>query len=294
MPPIKRGITGMSDYTLNETMATIRYELDDREIYNDIRSEIGIQTPETVVDADSTYNWQTFTRYPSVPPGDTVRLIFEANHTSATDWQIYAHVAIYSPTPGNWIPYYNYSIDLETIVSLTKYAVNITNTGGISTAKVIVGVKYKYLATERITHEILVPLLLTVRATDSTSIRKYGRRVMNLTWTEGTEPTAMQAIIDYYLARHKDPYAKIIATMRGKTDGLMTQFITRDVSDTITVVNAELEINADYFLNSISISDDPTFTPTCVWGLEEQRTEETKTLFVLDTSALDGAHILGS
>ncbi len=54
----------MSDFTVNDTMAEIRYEIDEREIYNDIRSAIGIMITETVADADATY-----------PIEDIVRLV---------------------------------------------------------------------------------------------------------------------------------------------------------------------------------------------------------------------------
>lgn len=293
MPPTNRGIIGMSDFTINDTMAEICYELDDREIYNDIRSEIGTLISETVVDADPTYNWQIFTRYATVLPGETIKLIYQADHATASNWQLYAHAAVYRASVGDWQPYYDYAIDLEEITALTKYAVNIENTGSYE-ASFVIGVKYKYLAAEQITHEQLVPLLLSIQTTDATSIKEYGRRVMNLTWSEGTSREAMQAIIDYFLARHKDPVARLRATIKGKTNALMTQFTTREISDLVTVVCTNLGINADYFINSISISDDSTGVPVCTWGLEAQRSYEALALFVLDTSELDGAHILGS
>ena len=116
---------------------------------------------------------------------------------------------------------------------------------------------------------------------------------MNLTWTEGTSQSAMQVLVDYYLAKHKDPYARLRATLQGKTNALMTQFITREISDLVTVVCTRLEINADYFINSIAFDDGPVGIPTCTWILEAQRTEEALSIFTIGTSALDGAHVLG-
>ena len=50
----------MSDYTVDDSMAKIIYELSDREIYNDVRAEIGLQHSDTVIDADSTYEWRVW------------------------------------------------------------------------------------------------------------------------------------------------------------------------------------------------------------------------------------------
>ena len=282
----------MPNFTIDK-LAEIRYELDEREIYNDIRSEIGVLISETIVDADPTYNWQVFTRYATVAAGDTVRLIFEADHTSATNWQLHAHAAVWRPFPGFWLPYYDYAIDFATVVSPWKYRVKIENTGPYE-ARFVIGVKYKYQATEIVTHEGLIPLLLTVRATDATSIRKYGRRVMNLTWSEGTPYDAMQSVIDFYLLRHKEPVPRLRGTIKGTTDTLRTQIIATEISDTITIICAELGLNADFFVNAISINDDPTGIPVCKWGLEGKRDYEILTIFTLDTSELGGAHILGS
>ena len=154
--------------------------------------------------------------------------------------------------------------------------------------------KYKYLAAERITHEVMVPLLLTVRATDTTSIQKYGRRVMNLTWSEGTPQDAMQAVVDFYLLRHKEPVPRLQGTIKGTTDTLRTQIITTEISDTLTIVCAELGLSADFFVNAISINDDPTGIPVCRWGLEGKRDYEILRIFTLDTSELGGPDILGS
>ena len=100
----------MSDFTVDDTMAEIRYELDEREIYNDIRSEIGTLISETVVDVDPTYRWQVFYRFPIVLPGETVRLVFLADYVMASEWRLFAHTAIYkaSVNPSVWLRYYDY------------------------------------------------------------------------------------------------------------------------------------------------------------------------------------------
>lgn len=280
----------MSDFTIDDTMAEIRYELDDREIYNDIRSEIGIMTTETVVDADPTYSWRYWRRTMTVPADGYIHMrVFTASELSPIGWELRSVSA--KDLDGN--AYYDYQIKIVSSDDSRTKGVEIINTG--SEIMVIkFRLYYKYKTADRITHEELVPETLTVRATDATSIQKYGRRVMNLTWSEGTEDGAMQVLVNHYLVRYKEPIPRLMVIVKGTTDTLRTQIITREISDLLTVVCAEIGLNSDFFINSITLKDGPVGVPVCTWGLEEQRTEETLTIFVLDTSELDGPHILGS
>ncbi len=284
----------MSDFTVNDTMAEIRYELDDREIYNDIRSEIGILITETIIDADPTYQWQGRTNWSFIyPDGITYKYTRTSGVLTPIAWELYAVSARTTGYPAEREPYYNYEIHIETTSNPSIVRVEIKNTG---TEKMLLywGLKYKYLATEGITHEEQYLSTLKVRAVNASSIMKYGRRVMNLTWAEGTEEQQMQSLVNSYITRYAEPIARLIAMVKGITDVLRTQIITREISDLLTVVCTELGLNADCFINSISISEDPTGIPVCKWGLEIQRAYELLTLFTLDTSELDGAHILGS
>ncbi len=281
----------MSEFTVNDTMAQIRYEIDDREIYNDIRSEIGILTSETVVDVDSTYNWKVYARRMTIPSGNLPYIrMFTTNLSNPITWKIGTNHA----EDADGKAYYDYDIKLESTDDDRVRAAVIKNTGS-KAMKIYFEVKVKYLATEQVTHEESVASTLAVRATDSSSITKYGRRVMNLTWTEGTGEKEMQSLVDHYIDRYAEPVARLTCVIKGKTDALRTQIITREISDLITVVCANLGLNADCFINSISISASPdSLLPVCTWGLEIQRTYELLTLFLLGTSELDGPHVLGS
>lgn len=286
---MNRGITGMSDFTVDDTMAEIRYELDDREIYNDIRSEIGILISETVVDEDATYSWKVYSRSVLVSPPYPHIVMFTTRLADPLAWRISRHNA----ADADGRSYYDYKIKLlDTDDDRTK-AVKITNTGS-KVMRISFAIKVKYKTGDKVTHEELFPETLTVRVTDATSIKKYGRRVMNLTWTEGTEENDMQALVDNYKTRYAEPVARISCVIKGTTDVLRTQIITREITDIITVICTNLDLNADCFINSITITDDPVGIPVCTWGLEIQRAYELLTLFLLDTSELDGPHILGS
>lgn len=279
----------MSDFTVDDIVAEIRYELDDREIYNDIRSEIGILITETVVDVDATYSWKVYARRIEISPPYPHTAMFTTRLSDPLTWKIDRHYA----KDADGRSYYDYNIKLVSTDDDRTKAVVITNTGS-KVMHIYFEVHVKYKTGEQVTHEEIFPETLTVRATDATSIAKYGRRVMNLTWTEGTEENDMQSLVDNDVERYKEPVARISCVIKGTTDVLRTQIITREISDIITVICTNLGLNADCFLNSITITDDPVGIPVCTWGLEIQRIYELLTLFRLDISELDGPHILGS
>lgn len=280
----------MSDFTINDTMAEIRYELDDREIYNDIRSEIGILITETVIDADPTYSWSHWLRTYTIPPDGLGWIFrFEASRKAAFSWQI-SNVSA-KDQDGN--AYYAYKTRIITTDSSWIIWIEVTNTGS-KTMTITLKVKYKYKTADQVTHEEQIPGTLTVRAIDADSIAKYGRRVMNLTWTEGTGEGEMQILVNHYVDRYKEPVARLSCILKGSTDILRTQIITREISDLITVICTNLGLNADCFINSISMRDSketlPFRIPVCTWGLEIQRAYELLTYWVWDTSWWDGGH----
>jgi len=279
----------MSDFTVDDTMVDLRYELDDREIYNDVRSEIGILTTETMVDADATYSWKVYARRMEIPAtSQPYTRMFSTNLSNPISWKIGDRDA--KDEDGK--SYYDYDIKLLSTDDSRVRAVEITNTGSF-TMHIYFEVKVKYKTSDTITHEESVASTLSVRDTSSSSITKYGRRVMNLTWTEGTSERDMQSLVEHYITRYAEPVARLICVIKGSSDALRTQIITREISDLLTVNCTELGLSADCFINSISISDDPAGIPSCTWELEIQRTYELLTLFKLGISKLGGAHVLG-
>ena len=98
----------------------------------------------------------------------------------------------YGSWPWTGEPYYDYNVQIVDTDDHRSKIVRVFNTG-IYIAYVYYTLRYKYLSAEAITHEEVVPQTLRVRATSDASIQKYGRRVFNLTWAEGTEEGAMTA-----------------------------------------------------------------------------------------------------
>jgi len=286
----------MSLATFDDTMLDITLELDDREIYNDIRSQVDV----TVITPGDT-SWTTWTKDDQAikifndetlsPSSSASYTLYPRTGTSAEVWGTpvvearYYAVNVFtdvSPTVVVTASTYNY-------ITFTVYNNSPAYTMYLDTAKCTYTGKYyeKVVGNSTTGTETL-----TVRATDATSIALYGRSVMNLTWPLGQTHEQTEALAYSYLARYKDPVIRVKMTIIGKTDALIEEIYTRDISDLITVINTSLGLNADFYINKMDIYHDPFGLPTAEWTLEYQRTNETYTLFTLDTSELDGTHVL--
>jgi len=282
----------VADYLINDTMADLTYQLDDRFVYNDIRSELGYSTTDTVVDDvdPAVYEWRLWQRYHALPaPGYTTFQYFTATVGSPLAWRI-RNVTAHDY---DYAPYTGYTINLiDTSETLTK-AVEIKNTGA-SSGTIGYIVEYKLLISEAVeyTHEEMTWNTLQVRATDSDSINKYGRRTMNLVWPTGATENQMQAVVDRYRDKYKEPAARLSLTLKGKDDTNLGIIYQAEVSQTVQVINANLGLNDLFYIDSIEIHGGIDGVPVCVLGLTDQYTTETYSVFIIDTSEIDGTHVI--
>lgn len=113
-----------------------------------------------------------------------------------------------------------------------------------------------------------------LRALDETSILKYGRRVMDLTWPLGQTPEQMQEIIDLYLERYAEPVCFANIKMLGKTAELQKQILGFDISDILLIVQAGLNLNTEFFINNINCRHDVSGCLEGTFDLEEVRDME--------------------
>jgi len=283
----------VADYTINDTMADLTYQLDDRFIYNDIRSELGYSTTETILDDTdpAVYEWRLWQRYHALPaPGYTTFQYFTATVGSPLAWRI-RNVTAHDY---DYAPYTGYTINLiDTSETLTK-AVEIKNTGS-SNGTIGYIVEYKLLISEAVeyTHEETTWNTLQVRATDSDSIDKYGRRTMNLVWPTGATENQMQAVVDRYCEKYREPAARLTLTLKGKDDTNLGIIYQAEVSETVQVINANLGLNDLFYIDSIEIHEGIDGIPVCVLGLTDQYTTETYSVFTIDTSEIDGTDYIG-
>ena len=283
----------MADWTCDKLAKKLLYEYSDRAIYNDIRAEIGTTTSETVVDADPTYEWKVWDGHAALgPPGYlTIDGYYTATLEDPVSWQLEGG---HSAWDYSFQPYYDYDIKIISTNDPSTKAVEIKNTGSAAGGQVYYVIKYKYLASEAITHEEHVQQTLSVRAVDNDSIRKYGRRVMNMAWPQGTSPEQMQTIVNAVRDKYCEPWPVLKLTIEGDTNEKATQIFDREISDTIAVVSDALGMTSTtFYIDSIKIKANEVNTPIGTFGLVQQRTQEAAGWFLIDTDWIDGTKLIG-
>ena len=116
---------------------------------------------------------------------------------------------------------------------------------------------------------------------------------MNLTWPLGQTQAQTNELARAYLAKYKDPVPKVTLTVKGSTEELIYQILNRRVSDLITVVNNALGLYADFFINTVNVSQSVGDLLMATWELEYARPMEVAMIFTLDNSNLDGSDVVG-
>jgi len=283
----------MATYTVDNTMASFSFELSDREIYNDVRSEIGISITETVVDEDADYKWRFWTRSFALPqPGYTTFKYFTASMQNPIRWKLTGVSAKDSSSN----PYYDYEIELQdTNNDLTK-AVRIKNTGSLNGCRIRFALEYKYLATEEVTSEVTVNQTLTARAYDATSILDYGRRVMSLVWPQGADESVVQGLCESNRSRYKEPLGYASLTLIGDSAALRAIIYGAEISDIMKVTDDDSYLpETNFFIESINIDIDINNlnTPMASFGLVEQSVAEIAGVFRFGSGHFGGPEVFG-
>ena len=107
---------------------------------------------------------------------------------------------------------------------------------------------------------------LEVYASDDESITKYGKRTLNLTWPLGETEVVAQSIVDSYLAKYKEPFPTISVTFWA-TDDLIDRLLSRHISDRVEIISTLAKFDADCFIDKIDISWNPGEPLKVKWGL---------------------------
>jgi hypothetical protein len=297
----------------NDSMAEITLELDDREIYNDIRSAIDItETVDTlVVDSPDVYAEAIASHHEQ---GES-QLGETRTVTLTTDW---GRKAVSWSAPVAFIQQWDpidkdrfpdaYALGVRYLFTDSWGASSTMNSSSPNEANVVwvndsghvgtnwgVDAKYRYLKIPQVAHVDTTTgtVTQTVRAVDLTSVALYGRRVMNLDWPVGQSKEAVISLATAYLNKHRAAMPRLNMTIVGSSDELMVQLLQRRISDLVTITNARLGLNADCFINAVNYSHAVGGLPQAMYQLEAARLMETSSLFVLDNSSLDGSDRLG-
>lgn len=303
-------------------------DISDRNIYNDIRSETDV-TEETEVQGDGTpeaYQEIEIDKDGSikvvVAANSTADVTFtaEAGHTEIT----WLSTEIYWATrtkeyglsevdceaeDGTWYePYGSYpsacffpqiagTVNIKFIVrgetTATARVTNPYNYEIRAKPKAI----YRHLVQEAIEGARTIQThtrTLTVRSTDETSTRKYGRRVMNLVWPLGQTQEQTQSLIDSYKDRYCEPVCFASMALEGSTDARITQILGMDIDDKHEIIHPGLDMDKEFFVNNLNVTlnREGTGLLTATFGLEQVRDMEELTFFIIDSSLIGGTHVI--
>jgi len=121
--------------------------------------------------------------------------------------------------------------------------VTITATGGPA---IVAGLQVRAYALATVTTRV-------VSADEPVSVGRYGRRSM----PSGRDPVwagvhDAAAIADLILAQRAERLPTLKVTVKGANDTRLAEQLGRDLSDRVTVVNAELGLNRDFYIEQIS------------------------------------------
>lgn len=274
--------------TFDNNMARLIYELDDREIYNDVRSQIDVTETETntVIDSEAVYG-EDEGRFQGRNLGAASRdvIINAATGDTRVTWLGASCLSAYSrffgvsqswcedlggvwfgPDDPTFFVYnrsrcYLNNLTAQVVTDIISESdasctVRILNQSAVSIDDYTIVARYTKLDRPIMSHEASEATLLTlmVRATDDISILNYGRRVMNLTWPLGQTQVQMQSLVDAYRDRHCEPVARLTMTLIGDDSFKVTQILTRKISDCVTVINTQLGLSAKYYINAIDFN----------------------------------------
>ncbi len=215
-----------SQTTFNDTMANITYSLNTKNVYNIVKVTV---TPWTVKPVAERWRLQ---ETPAIPVGETYTYWGESQ-------------------------YY-----VDTWATLNVGDTDFTFTGGTATATQTNFAKtIKIVVTNTGTTPVTITLLkargtwydsetkVTRKAEDTASQLAYQKRTYELEGQHMTDSNKAQDFANYAIGKYKDPRAEITVSLMNQDAATLTQILSREISDRITIVNTKLGVSADYFID---------------------------------------------
>lgn len=85
----------------------------------------------------------------------------------------------------------------------------------------------------------------------SASITNYGRQVYTSSIRNEIDSGVAQDLVNALVSRYQDPRPIVTISLNNAVDGRMTQILSRQISDRITIVEAQTAVNHDYWVERI-------------------------------------------
>jgi len=229
-----------SQATFDNTMSNITYSLNPKNIYNIAKATV------TPFELQSEAELWRLDETPSIPAGETLVWWGEAS-ISGTPVFVDAWV-----TPASTTDYTANSqsdgggTDMTSDISITtsKFAetikLSIINNGSVLTYITLLKARGTY-------YDTLTKV--TRKAEDSTSQTNYQKRTLEFNGKYMSDASQAQDLVDYSIGKFKDPRPELSMAIVNKDATNLAQLLGRKISDRITVVNTNLGINDDYFID---------------------------------------------
>jgi len=230
-----------SQGTFTNTMANITYSLNPRNIYNIIKARV---TPWTLI-SPAVILW-TLEEEPIIPAGETLTWWGEASVSGIPVFVDAWTTPVITTDYQAWTGSGGTGTDMST--SLTITTTKLAKTIKLQVANGASVPLYLYVLTARGTYYD-DQTKVTRKAEDSTSQTAYQKRTLEFDGKYLTDASKAQDLADYSIGKYKDPRAELSMTIMNKNATNLTQILAREISDRITVVNTELGINGDYFID---------------------------------------------
>ena len=227
-----------SQGTFSNTMANITYSLNPKNVYNIIKVTV---TPWSLQAEAELWRLQ---ETPSIPVGETLTWWGEASVSNAS---------VFVDTWVTPVATTDYTASGTISIVTTKFAKSIklaiTNTDTVPVTITLLKARGTYYNPTT---------TVTRKAEDSTSQTAYQKRTLEIDGKYMTNTTLAQDLSSYAIGKFKDPRAELSMTLQNQDAATLTQILSREISDRITVVNTKLGVNGDYFIDymehDISIS----------------------------------------
>ena len=229
-----------SQATFNNTMFNIPYNYNPKRLYNEVAVVVTPWELQAVTEL-----WR-LDEIPSIPAGDT------------KVWWGDAAISAGSVFADAW----------TTPVSTTDYTANSqadglgdNETANISITTTKFAKTIKLSITNNASHLVYITLLkargtyydnltsVTRKQIDTTSQSRYQKRTLRVEGKYMTSAARAQDYADFAITRYKDPQAEIGLEIINSDATLLTQILSREISDRITVVNTTLVLNKAFFID---------------------------------------------
>jgi len=273
-----------SRWTINDTMNEIVYDYGVKILFNEVEAGVTPWTSNAIATL-----WEMSGETPGIPAGGSITIWGPFNVSDQTVWGN----AVTEPVATT-----DYTANAEaggagadmtgdlsfvnTVFSQTIKMV-ITNGGAVKAYLTALKVRGTYYSQDS---------TIVRKSTDEDSIRAYQKRTLTLGGKFMSDSDQAQNACDYGIAKYKDPQALPQIVIKGnKAAATLKQVIVREISDRVTVVNTDLGLNSDFFINAMQHTiSQRGLLHTVRYTLADATNDD---FWILDYSVLDTSTKLG-